>query len=109
MLAPHGVNQLAQNKGVERILREAAAAGRSAGGSPVAVTVSATGRRLAVPLASGGFEAVDVLTSVRYEIPRPAGPPLHVRIDVEPSGAWRVTHDLPTGAWPAGTPLRGAR
>lgn len=109
MLAPWGVNQLAQNRGAEAILRDLAAASRATGGPAITPTVTATGRRLAVPLANGGFEYVDLLSSVRYELPRPGRPPVRIDITVQPDGSWRVTHNLPAGTWPTGTPLSGTR
>ncbi|MEV1289108.1 polymorphic toxin type 4 domain-containing protein [Micromonospora sp. NPDC049679] len=110
MLAPWGVNQLAQNKGAEHVLRQLAAAERATGATAsVAPVVTAQGRRLAIPLTNGAFEFIDVLTSVRYEIPRPGGPPLHIDIHVNSDGSWRVSHDLPAGVWPDRVPLTGTR
>lgn len=109
MLAPWGVNQLAQNRGAERILRQLAEARRSTGGPAVAPTVTATGRRLAIPLANGGFEFADLLTSVRYELPRPGRAPVRIEIHVNPDGSWRVSHNLPAGTWPSDVPLTGPR
>jgi hypothetical protein len=109
MLAPWGVNQLAQNRGAERTLRQLAEGSRSTGGPAITPTVTATGRRLAIPLANGGFEYVDLLVSVRYELPRRGRPPVRIDIQVGPDGSWRVTHNLSSGTWPADVPLSGAR
>ena len=110
MLAPWGVNQLAQNRGIERMLRDIADAARGGSGFAITPTVTATGRRLSIPLAGGGFEYVDVLGSVVYELARGTNqPPYRIAIAVNPDGSWAVTHDLPAGTWPAATPLSGTR
>lgn len=109
MLAPWGVNQLAQNKGAEHILRQLAAGARATGAAPINPTVRATGRRLAIPLANGGFEYLDMLASVHYELPRPGRAPVTIDIHVDVDGSWRVTHTLDPGIWPADVPLSGAR
>lgn len=105
MLAPEGVNQVAQNQGVEDFLRRAA---DWRGTGDVAVQVTARGRRLAIPLQDGSFEDVDVLSSVRYEIPRRNGPPLVYEILVAPNGKWRTKHNLPSGAPGARARKRGS-
>jgi hypothetical protein len=63
MLAPEVVNLEAQNKGVEKFIRNMAATG-----TDVHVEAHASGRQLLVPLADGTVEAVDVLTRVEYDI-----------------------------------------
>ena len=60
MLAPHGVNQLVQNKGIEKLLRDAAALGE------VHIVAVARGRELAIPMANGTFESIHVLEEVTY-------------------------------------------
>jgi hypothetical protein len=104
MLAPWGVNQVAQRQGIEAFLRSARDA---------AITtepfIRATGRRLAIPLEGGGYDYVDVLTSSHYEIPRTGVPALTFDITVQPDGSWSVVHSLPPGAPGAGIPLSGSR
>ena len=63
MLAPEVVNLEAQNKGVEKFIRDLAAAG-----ADVHVDAHATGRQLLVPLEGGGIEPVEILTRVEYTI-----------------------------------------
>lgn len=104
MLAPWGVNQIAQNKGVEAFLRAAAKQVKD-----VRVTATARGRRLAIPLRNGSFEYVDVLESVRYRIPRGDKPALRFEINVQPDGSWRIEHNLPPGAIAADVPMGGSR
>jgi hypothetical protein len=104
MLAPEGVNQLAQNKAFENILRTAQGAGID-----IPLTARAKGRRLAVPLANGETALVDILHSVHYEVPR-EGRPVVVDITVHPDGNWSVDHHgTLDGVWPAEVPLAGAR
>jgi hypothetical protein len=99
MLAPEGVNQVAQNRGVETFIRSVAE-----GGVEVELEATAYGRRLAIPLADGGFEYVDVLTGVDYTInlTHERGSARHqVLLDVAdpPNGAWRAVHnDVPADA-----------
>ncbi|HEX6683625.1 MAG TPA: polymorphic toxin type 4 domain-containing protein [Candidatus Limnocylindrales bacterium] len=106
MSAPWGVNQIAQNQGVEALLRAAARVV-----DRVEVTVRASGRRLAIPLADGSFEYVDVLDNVRYHIPRqPPHPPMTFEIIVQPNGSWQIEHrNFPEGAIAADVPMRGTR
>jgi hypothetical protein len=83
MHAPTELNQEWQNRIVEGFLRNQAEAGRS-----VDVTVTATGQRLAIPLANGTFRHVDVLTSVTYVVHGADGTARAVTFAVEmpPSG-----------------------
>jgi hypothetical protein len=104
MSAPSGVNQLAQNEGVEAFVRKLVA-----DGGRVDLVARARGRRLLIPLADGSFDFVDVLTSVEYQIAGARPPAYHFKITVEPNGRWRVTHDLPEGVTGADVPLRGNR
>ncbi|WP_125130397.1 polymorphic toxin type 4 domain-containing protein [Microbacterium sp. 10M-3C3] len=104
-LAPEGVNQIAQRQGIELLIRHL----RDTGADPHA-TITAKVRRLAVPLASGSPEAVDVLSSIRYEVTT-SGRPAKVtfEITVHPDGSWSVTHDIPPGLPGADVALAGAR
>jgi len=104
MLAPWGVNQVAQNQGIEALLRSARALGID-----VEPTIRAKGRRLAIPLEKGGFDMVDLLSSVHYEIPRKNGPPLTFDITVHPDGSWTATHNVPAGVTGADVRLAGRR
>ncbi len=97
-LAPDNFNLVAQNQGIENFIRTARDAGIEV---PIEVTYRIT--RLAVPMADGGFEYLDVLTGASYTISRPqsSAPPLQVIFELEepPSRAWRtVRNDIPTGA-----------
>lgn len=96
MLAPAGLNLDAQNRGVERFIRASDDAGID-----VRLDASVKGRRLAIPLADGSFEYVDVLTQVSYTIHRRTGGPLLVTLEVTPppNGTWDVVrNDIPEGA-----------
>ncbi|HEX5543350.1 MAG TPA: polymorphic toxin type 4 domain-containing protein [Micromonospora sp.] len=105
MLAPEGVNQLVQNKGIEDALRRAHGLG-----AEVPLTARAKGRRLAIPLQNGTTEVVDVLESARYKIPREGREPIRFDITVNPNGSWSATHHGSLdGYWPAGIPLAGTR
>jgi hypothetical protein len=97
-LAPDNFNLVAQNQGIENFIRTARDAGVEV---PIEVTYKIT--RLAVPMADGGFEYLDVLTGASYTISRPqsSAPPLQVIFELEepPSRAWRtVRNDIPAGA-----------
>ncbi|GAA4878632.1 polymorphic toxin type 4 domain-containing protein [Actinomycetospora straminea] len=92
-LAPRGVNQIAQNRGIEGFLRHAA---ETVGGD-VRVAAEVHSRRLAIPLAGGTFEHIDVMESVHYRVPVQDGPPLIYDIYVNPDGSWHVEHNLPAG------------
>jgi hypothetical protein len=104
MLASWGVNQEAQNRGIEKFLR--AAHDREFRAD---VTIKASGRRLAIPLADGGYEYVDVLTSVVYGVHAKGGKTVPFGITMEPSGRWHVTHRLPAGTPGADVRTRGTR
>jgi hypothetical protein len=113
MLAPHGVNQLVQNKGIEKILRDAAAMG------DVNIVAVARGRELAIPLANGKFESVQILEQVTYFVRDADGQPIKFRnaqgkevpmrfsIEVEPGRGWRADFDLPPGLVDPSLPLSG--
>ncbi|HWM58332.1 MAG TPA: polymorphic toxin type 4 domain-containing protein [Pseudonocardia sp.] len=107
MLAPEGVNQTVQNRGIEKFLRKAA----SLQPGSTSVTMRAKGRRLLIPLTGGRFDHVDVVVSVHYQVHRPAPlPPLEFEVVVKPNGQWNVTrNDLPVGAPGAGVPTSGNR
>ncbi len=102
-LAPRDVNQIAQRLGIERLLLSLHAAGEAP-----AVTIRARTRSLAVPLTNGSFDTLEVLSSVAYEVRRANGAPIAFRIDIQPNGAWTVTHTIPTGMPGADVPLAGA-
>lgn len=105
MLAPEGINQLVQNKGLEKILRDAHALG-----ADVPLTARAKGRRLAVPMRDGTTEIVDILDSVHYEIPREGRPPVIFDITVNPDGSWTASHHgTLDGVWDPAVPLSGVR
>jgi hypothetical protein len=65
-------------------------------GDPRAV-INARVRRLAVPLASGGFDMVDVLSSIRYDVTAAGHPHITFEITVNPNGSWNVVHNIPDG------------
>ena len=105
MLAPEGINQLVQNKGLEKILRDAHALG-----ADVQLSARAKGRRLALPLRNGATEIVDILDSVHYEIPREGRPPVVFDITVNPDGSWSASHHgTLDGVWDPSVPLAGTR
>jgi hypothetical protein len=106
-LAPEGVNQTVQNRGVEEYLR--AVTSRNPGS--VEVFVTGRGRRLLIPLAGGGATDVDIMTSVHYEIHHPPPVPLlQFEVVVQPDGRWNVVrNDLPRGAPGANVPTSGYR
>jgi hypothetical protein len=105
MLAPEGINQLVQNRGLEKILRDAHALG-----ADVQVSARARGRRLVLPLANGATEIVDILDSVHYEIPRQGRPPVVFDITVNPDGSWSASHHgTLDGVWDPTVPLAGTR
>jgi len=105
MMSSNGVNQIAQNRGIEKFLRAAAEHSHE-----VDVMINARGRRLAIPLADGSFEYIDVLGSLHYNVATPAAPGfLDFTIAMDPDGAWHVTHDLPSGTPGADVPLGGAQ
>jgi hypothetical protein len=89
MLAPRGFNLGAQNEGVEDVVRAMHAAGRD-----ISLDLHATGTRLAIPLADGTFEHVDILRSVTYVIHEEGKPPLRVvlGIDAPPRARWTIIH-----------------
>jgi hypothetical protein len=110
MLAPRGVNQVAQNRGIEAFLRHAA----DVLDADVHVTVEVHGRRLAVPLADGTFEHLDIMESVHYRVPAGARAiegvhEHHLMFDiwVDADGTWRLSHNLPEGALDASLPPGG--
>lgn len=114
MLAPHGVNQLVQNKGIEKVLRDAAALG-----GEVHVKAVATGRELTIPLTRGRYDTIQVLDKVVYHVLDGAGDPKLVRnangvlvpltytIEVVPGRGWQVTHTLPPGLIDPSLPMSG--
>jgi hypothetical protein len=104
MLAPWGVNQVAQRQGIEAFLRWARDNGYTT--DPF---IRAAGRRLAIPLEGGGYDYVDILTSIHYEIPRAGALALTFDITVQPDGSWTVVHNLPPVASCADIPLSGSR
>lgn len=76
----------------------------------VDVIIHTHGRRLAIPLADGSFEYIDVLDSLHYNIATTVPPGfLDLTITIGPDGAWRVTHNLPSGTPGADVPLSGTR
>lgn len=91
-LAPEAVNQILQNRGIERLLRQAAS-----DYGEIPVTITGRNRRLVIPLTDNRFEYVDVMKSVRYELPDTA---LYFQIDVQPDGSLTVWHNLPPEASP---------
>jgi Domain of unknown function (DUF4157)/Bacterial toxin 4 len=99
MLASSEFNLEAQNSHVETYIRTSHANGFEVS----QLRVSVEGVRLAVPLKGGGFEYLDVLTKVSYEIhqPRVGSQPLRVVLEADPAPgrSWHVTHsDIPAGA-----------
>jgi hypothetical protein len=102
-LAPRDFNQNAQNKGVEEMIRRMAATGLEP-----EVKVSMKADRLAIPMADGTFEYIDVVRQVEYTITH-GDKTGKVRFDVDgpPTPGWRVTHnDFPPGV-PGGEVLHG--
>lgn len=91
MLAPQDMNQKAQNKGVELLIRTAAELGFE-----LTLDVVATGRRLMVPLGDGSVLPVDILTRVEYRI-MGLEDGLEITIDVTdpPDGRAVVTGEVP--------------
>ena len=101
MLAPHGVNHVAQNNGIEEVLRLL----HESGSDPHVVVQTGT-RRLAVPLAGGAIETVDIMSSIRYDVSAGAGhPAFFFDVQVRPDGSWSVTHNVPGHLVPPNTPL----
>ena len=104
MLAPWGVNQVAQRTGIEAFLRAARDAGVA-----TEPQIRVSGRRLAIPLADGGYDHVDIMTAIHYEIPRAGAPALVFDITVHPDGSWTAAHNLPPGTPGSGVALSGTR
>jgi Domain of unknown function (DUF4157)/Bacterial toxin 4 len=99
MLASSEFNLTAQNSHVETYIRTA----HENGFQVERLRVQVEGMRLAVPMADGSFEHLDVLTKVTYEIhqPRVGEAPLRVVLEADPppGRGWRATtNDIPTGA-----------
>ncbi|OAI54260.1 hypothetical protein AYO47_03225 [Planctomyces sp. SCGC AG-212-M04] len=89
MLAPDVFNLGPQNNGIEAIIRLANEAGRNP-----AVNIQANGQRIAIPLANGEFEYVDILRRVTYVVNDPSHPPpRHVtfRLDPPPNAGWTMS------------------
>ena len=95
-LAPWGVNHLAQNDGIEAVIR----ALHESGADPHAV-VQANTRTLVVPLVGGGFQEFDVLGSIRYDVTTPGHGTFFFDVQVRPDGSWNVTHNVAAGSHPA--------
>jgi hypothetical protein len=113
MLAPRGVNQIVQNKGIEDALRSAS------GLHDVHISVRGRGRRLAIPLDNGTFEHVDIMEAVDYHMYDSRGRPLYFKdangvrrkmvfsIEVDADAHWRVHADLPPGSITPAMPMQG--
>lgn len=105
-LAPNKVNQIVQNRGIEKMLRQAARVA-----DDVHVTVKFQGQRLAVPLENGSFDFIEIARRIEYRVPSSAAPNGFYKfvIEIDLDSSWRVHQTFPPGSLPPGFKLTGRR